>query len=46
MRIDVRNKHALDYSGWNRKRNNVLIVHGYNGTESKSPMTILRDGNN
>lgn len=42
-RIDIRNNLALKYSGWEPDRKNVIIVHGFNGTESKTPMTILRN---
>ncbi|XP_028167627.1 phospholipase A1 isoform X1 [Ostrinia nubilalis] len=41
--VDVRYpKHLVDY-GWKASRKNVLIIHGFNGTHSKSPMTLLRD---
>lgn len=43
LRIDVRNPLSLELSGWNPNKMNVLIIHGFNGTESKSPMTILRN---
>lgn len=42
--IDVRNKNALRYSGWNPSKKNVIIIHGFNGTESKTPMTFIRNG--
>ncbi|XP_074028519.1 phospholipase A1 [Leptinotarsa decemlineata] len=42
LRIDIRNVHSLEYSGYNPKRKNVIIIHGFNGTESKSPITIIR----
>ncbi|XP_071057694.1 phospholipase A1 1 isoform X2 [Onthophagus taurus] len=42
-RIDVRNSLALSYSGWDSQKKNVIIIHGFNGTESKTPMTIIRD---
>ncbi|XP_061729918.1 phospholipase A1 isoform X1 [Cydia pomonella] len=41
--IDVRHKDLLDVYGWKRSRKNVLIIHGFNGTHSKSPMSFLRD---
>ncbi|CAG9760592.1 unnamed protein product [Ceutorhynchus assimilis] len=43
LRIDVRNPYSLKFSNFNSKKKNVFIVHGFNGTESKTPMTILRD---
>lgn len=42
--IDVRNKNTLRYSGWDPSKKNVIIIHGFNGTESKTPMTIIRNG--
>lgn len=42
--VDVRRMNILPALGWKHSRKNVLIVHGFNGTYSKSPMTILRDG--
>lgn len=44
IRIDIRNPLSLKLSGFDPERRNVFIVHGFNGTESKTPMTILRDG--
>lgn len=44
LRIDVKNPYSLEYSGYNRSKKNVLIIHGFNGTESRSPITILRNG--
>ncbi|XP_050520002.1 uncharacterized protein LOC126893645 [Daktulosphaira vitifoliae] len=41
--IDPRSKNSLRYSGWDPNKKNVLIIHGFNGTESKTPMTIIRD---
>ncbi|XP_025195372.1 lipase member H-like isoform X2 [Melanaphis sacchari] len=41
--IDVRNKNSLRYSGWDPSKKNVIIIHGFNGTESKTPMTIIRN---
>uniref|UniRef100_A0A2S2P627 Lipase member H-B n=1 Tax=Schizaphis graminum TaxID=13262 RepID=A0A2S2P627_SCHGA len=41
--IDVRNKNTLRYSGWDPSKKNVIIIHGFNGTESKTPMTIIRN---
>ncbi|KAI5636173.1 lipase domain-containing protein [Phthorimaea operculella] len=41
--VDVRHKHLLEAYGWNIKRKNVLIIHGFNGTHSKTPTSFLRD---
>lgn len=43
-RIDVRNPFSLHYGGWDPHARNVIIIHGFNGTEGKSPMTFIRDG--
>ncbi|XP_060527600.1 pancreatic lipase-related protein 2 [Cylas formicarius] len=43
MRIDIRNHLSLPLSGFDPLRKNVILIHGFNGTESKSPMTVLRD---
>lgn len=45
QRIDTKNNLALKYSAYNPQRKNVIIIHGFNGTASKTPMTILRNGN-
>ncbi|XP_004929470.1 phospholipase A1 isoform X1 [Bombyx mori] len=42
--VDVR--HGVDHLyayGWKPDRKNVMIIHGFNGTYSKSPMTFIRD---
>ncbi|CAH1407847.1 unnamed protein product [Nezara viridula] len=41
--IDIRSNVPLRYSGWNPEKKNVIIIHGFNGTESKVPMTYIRD---
>lgn len=43
-KIDVRNPYSLTYSGWDPDRKNVIIIHGFNGTEGKTPMSFIRDG--
>ncbi|XP_018575229.1 phospholipase A1, partial [Anoplophora glabripennis] len=43
LRIDVRNKYSLKYAGFEPSKKNVIIIHGFNGTESKSPITTLRN---
>ncbi|CAG9578935.1 unnamed protein product [Danaus chrysippus] len=42
--VDVRRANKLPHYGWKLSRKNVLIIHGFNGTHSKTPMTFLRDG--
>ncbi|CAH1104380.1 unnamed protein product [Psylliodes chrysocephalus] len=41
--IDIRNRYSLKYSNFNPEKKNVIIIHGFNGTESRSPITILRN---
>ncbi|XP_044732526.1 lipase member H-A [Chrysoperla carnea] len=42
-RIDIKNPNALKYMGWNPHKESVIIIHGFNGTENKTPMTIIRN---
>ncbi|KAK6636322.1 hypothetical protein RUM43_009981 [Polyplax serrata] len=42
-KIDVRNPYSLRYNGWDPHKRNVIIVHGFNGTEGKSPLSFIRD---
>lgn len=44
LRIDIRNPYSLKYSGFDPLKKNVIIIHGFNGTESKTPMTLIRNG--
>ncbi|XP_026315284.1 phospholipase A1-like [Hyposmocoma kahamanoa] len=41
--VDVRHKDLLEVYGWKETRKNVLIIHGFNGTHSKHPMSYIRD---
>ncbi|GBP79049.1 hypothetical protein EVAR_59966_1 [Eumeta japonica] len=41
--VDVRRTGSLERCGWKKARKNVFVVHGFNGTHSKSPMSVLRD---
>ncbi|XP_059046457.1 lipase member H-A [Achroia grisella] len=41
--VDVRYTRHLKEHGWKKTRKNVLIIHGFNGTYSKTPMTFIRD---
>nr|CAI5842140.1 unnamed protein product [Callosobruchus analis] len=43
QRIDVRNHYALKYAGYEPEKKNVIIIHGFNGTESRTPITLLRN---
>ncbi|XP_069687333.1 phospholipase A1-like [Periplaneta americana] len=39
--IDVRNPSSLRYGGWDPGKRNVIIIHGFNETESKTPTTFI-----
>nr|CAD7266426.1 unnamed protein product [Timema shepardi] len=41
--IDVRSSNSLKYGGWDPDKRNVIIIHGFNGTEHKVPMTFIRN---
>ena len=43
-KIDVTNPYSLRYNGWDPHKRNVIIVHGFNGTEGKMPLSFIRDG--
>ncbi|XP_057660826.1 phospholipase A1-like [Diorhabda carinulata] len=43
LTIDIRNPYALNYSGYDYRKKNAIIIHGFNGTESRTPITILRN---
>ncbi|XP_038214374.1 lipase member H-B-like [Zerene cesonia] len=43
QRINVRHIHLLPKLGWKLTRKNVFIVHGFNGTHAKTPMSFIRD---
>ncbi|CAH0386747.1 unnamed protein product [Bemisia tabaci] len=42
-RIDVNHPFSLHMNGWDPEKRNVIIIHGFNGTEGKTPMTFIRD---
>ncbi|XP_054263932.1 phospholipase A1 1-like [Macrosteles quadrilineatus] len=42
-RIQIHSPLSLQEQGWDPLRKNVIIIHGFNGTESKTPMTFIRD---
>ncbi|KDR21672.1 phospholipase A1-like isoform X1 [Zootermopsis nevadensis] len=39
--VDVRNPLSLHSGGWNPGRRSVIIIHGFNETESESPTTFI-----
>ncbi|XP_063242760.1 pancreatic lipase-related protein 2-like [Bacillus rossius redtenbacheri] len=41
--VDVARPASLKYSSWDPDHKNVIIIHGFNGTESKVPMTFIRN---
>ncbi|XP_008488089.3 phospholipase A1-like [Diaphorina citri] len=42
-RINILKSNSLKYAGWDPHKRNVIIIHGFNQSESQSPMTIIRD---
>lgn len=42
--VDVIGKPSLTEIGWDSSKKNVIIIHGFNGTESKTPMSFIKDG--
>ncbi|XP_045529146.1 phospholipase A1 [Pieris brassicae] len=43
QRVDVRRIQLLPKIGWKLTRKNVFIIHGFNGTHSKTPMSFIRN---
>lgn len=42
----INSKITLDEYGWDPNKTNVIIIHGFNGTEQQDRfMVILRNGN-
>jgi len=41
----MRDKWSLYNSGWNPNKKNVIVIHGFNGSENNKLMVILRNGN-
>lgn len=41
--LDTSFRYPLTKQGWNPSKKNVIVIHGFNGTENKTPMTIIRD---
>ncbi|KAJ9597063.1 hypothetical protein L9F63_027045, partial [Diploptera punctata] len=39
--LDIRNPNALRYAGWDPGKRNVIIIHGFNETEHKTPMSFI-----
>jgi hypothetical protein len=42
--VDVRNPSSLHYGGWDPGRRSVIIIHGFNETESDTPTTFITKG--
>lgn len=42
--LDITQRDWLRNSGWNRDKENIILVHGYAGGEDALPMAVLRDG--
>lgn len=45
FQVDISQRDWLRNSGWNPDKNNVILVHGYGGSENALPMSVLKDGN-
>lgn len=43
--LDVSQHDWLRNSGWDPDKDNVILIHGYGGSEHALPMSVLRDGN-
>ncbi|PSN33800.1 hypothetical protein C0J52_19495 [Blattella germanica] len=39
--IDIRNPNALRYAGWDPGKRNVIVIHGFNETERKTPISFI-----
>lgn len=44
LQLDITQRDWLRNSGWDRDKENVILVHGYAGGEDGLPMSVLRDG--
>lgn len=44
LQLDITQRDWLRNSGWDRDKENMILVHGYAGGEDGLPMSVLRDG--
>lgn len=44
LQLDITQRDWLRNSGWDRDKENMILVHGYAGSEDGLPMSVLRDG--
>lgn len=42
--MDITQRDWLRNSGWDRDKENMILIHGYGGSEDALPMVVLRDG--
>lgn len=45
FQVDVTQRDWLRNSGWDRDKENMILIHGYGGSVDQLPMSVLRDGN-
>lgn len=43
-KVDITQRDWLRNSGWDRDKENMILIHGYGGSEDALPMVVLRDG--
>lgn len=42
--MDITQRDWLRNSGWDRDKENMILIHGYGGSVDALPMVVLRDG--
>ncbi|XP_055308490.1 phospholipase A1 VesT1.02-like [Sitodiplosis mosellana] len=42
-KVDIAQRDWLRNSGWDREKENVILIHGYGGSVNALPMSVLRD---
>lgn len=45
LQVDSSQRDWLRNSGWDREKQNMILIHGYGGSVDALPMSVLRDGN-
>lgn len=43
-KVDITQRDWLRNSGWDRDKENIILIHGYGGSEDALPTVVLRDG--
>lgn len=44
FQVDITQRDWLRNSGWDRDKENMILIHGYGGSVDALPMSVLRDG--